>query len=83
MFKSFKKRLTIEKLLQGSLYALSGGLLASAIMIMIFQLLKYLDWYFYLIAIGGGLLVFGLILLVYYLINRVQIQLRYWETIIH
>ena len=72
MFKSFKKRLRMEKLLQGSLYALSGGLLASAIMIMIFQLLKYLDWYFYLIAIGGGLLVFAVILLVYYLINRVN-----------
>ena len=71
MLKNYVKRLKLEKILQGSIYALSGGLLAAAIMVMTFQLVGLSEWYFYLIAVGGGLLVYGLILLGYYLFNRV------------
>ena len=68
MLKNYVKRLKLEKILQGSIYALSGGLLAAAIMVMTFQLVGLSEWYFYLIAVGCGLLVYGLILLGYYLL---------------
>ena len=71
MLKNYVKRLKLEKILQGSIYALSGGLLAAAIMVMTFQLVGLSEWYFYLVAVGGGLLVYVLILLGYYLFNRV------------
>ena len=71
MLKNYIKRLKLENILQGSIYALSGGLLAAAIMVMAFQLVGLSEWYFYFIAVGGGLLVYGLILLGYYLFNRV------------
>ena len=71
MLKNYVKRLKLEKILQGSIYALSGGFLAAAIMVMTFQLVGLSEWYFYLVAVGGGLLVYALILLGYYLFNRV------------
>ena len=72
MLKGFNKRLKLEKILQGSIYALSGGLFISAILIACFQGFKLTDWYFYLIAIGSGLLVFAIILLLYIFINKVK-----------
>ena len=39
MLKDYVKRLKLEKIMQGSIYALIVGLLAAAIMVMIFQLL--------------------------------------------
>ena len=72
MLKDFRKRLNLEKILQGSIYSLSGGLLAAGVMIAIFQGLNFLDWYYYLISGGVGLAVFGIIFLVYYLINKVS-----------
>ena len=72
MLKDFRKRLKLEKILQGSIYSLSGGLLAAGVMIAIFQGLNFLDWYYYLISGGVGLAVFGIIFLVYYLINKVS-----------
>lgn len=72
MLKEYKRRLKLEKLLQGSIYALSSGLFSAAILIVIFQLLNILEWYIYLISIGVGLFIFGIILFVYYLFNRVN-----------
>lgn len=72
MLKDFRKRLKIEKLLQGSIYGLSCGLLSAAIMIVIFQLLNIFDWYIYIISIGVGLFVYGIILFVYFLFNKVD-----------
>lgn len=72
MLKEFKRRLKLEKLLQGSIYGLSGGLFSAAILIVIFQLLNILEWYIYLVSIGVGLFIYGIILFVYYLFNRVN-----------
>lgn len=72
MLKEFKRRLKLEKLLQGSIYGLSAGLFSAAILIVIFQLLNILEWYIYLISIGVGLFINGIILFVYYLFNRVN-----------
>ena len=72
MLKEFKRRLKLEKLLQGSIYGLSAGLFSAAISIVIFQLLNILEWYIYLISIGVGLFIYGIILFVYYLFNRVN-----------
>lgn len=72
MLKEFKRRLKLEKLLQGSIYGLSAGLFSAAILIVIFQLLNILEWYIYLISIGVGLFIYGIILFVYYLFNRVN-----------
>ena len=72
MLKDFNKRIKLEKILQGSIYGLSLGLLVAAILIVIFQVTKLTDWYFYLIAIGGGLLVYGIFLLIYCLVNKVN-----------
>ena len=72
MLKEFKRRLKLEKLLQGSIYGLSAGLFSAAISIVIFQLLNILEWYIYLVSIGVGLFIYGIILFVYYLFNRVN-----------
>lgn len=72
MLKEFKRRLKLEKLLQGSIYGLSAGLFSAAISIVIFQLLNILEWYIYLVSIGVGLFIYGMILFVYYLFNRVN-----------
>ena len=72
MLKEFKRRLKLEKLLQGSIYGLSAGLFSAAISIVIFQLLNILEWYIYLVSIGVGLFIHGIILFVYYLFNRVN-----------
>lgn len=72
MLKSFIKRLKLEKILQGSIYALGGLLLTSGIMIAIFQILKLTNWYFYLIALGGGLLAFVIILLSYSFVRKIK-----------
>ncbi len=72
MLKEFKRRLKLEKLLQGSIYGLSAGLFSAAILIVIFQLLNILEWYIYLISIVVGLFIYGIILFVYYLFNRVN-----------
>lgn len=72
MLKEFKRRLKLEKLLQGSIYGLSAGLFSAAILIVIFQLLNIFEWYIYLISIGVGLFIYGIILFVYYLFNRVN-----------
>lgn len=72
MLNEFKKRLKIEKILQGSIYALSCGLFSAAIVIVIFQLLNILGWYIYLISSGVGLFVYGIILFVYCLFNKVN-----------
>ena len=72
MLKGFNNRLKLEKILQGSIYALSGGLFISAILIAFFQGFKLTDWYFYLIAIGSGLIVFAIILFLYIFINRIK-----------
>lgn len=72
MLKEYKKRLKIEKILQGSIYAFSCGLFSAAIIIVIFQLLNILEWYIYLISIGVGLFIYGIVLFVYYLFNRVN-----------
>ena len=72
MLKEFKRRVKLEKLLQGSIYGLSAGLFSAAILIVIFQLLNILEWYIYLISIGVGLFIYGIILFVYYLFNRVN-----------
>ena len=72
MLKEFKRRLKLEKLLQGSIYGLSAGLFSAAISIVIFQLLNILEWYIYLVSIGVGLFIYGIVLFVYYLFNRVN-----------
>lgn len=72
MLKEFKRRLKIEKILQGSIYGLSCGLLSAAIMIVIFQLLNILDWYIYLISVGVGVFVYGIFLFVYCLLNKIN-----------
>lgn len=72
MLKEFKRRLKLEKLLQGSIYGLSAGLFSAAISIVIFQLLNILEWYIYLVSIGVGLFIYGIILFAYYLFNRVN-----------
>lgn len=72
MLKSFIKRLKLEKILQGSIYALGGLLLTSSLLIAIFQILKLTAWYFYLIALGGGLLTFVIILLAYYFAKKIK-----------
>ena len=72
MLKDYVKRLKLEKIMQGSIYALSGGLLAAAIMVMIFQLLGLIEWYFYLISVLGGLVVLFIILSIYYFVNKVS-----------
>ena len=72
MLKDYVKRLKLEKIMQGSIYALSGGLLAAAIMVMIFQLLGLIEWYFYLISVLGGVVVLFIILSIYYFVNKVS-----------
>lgn len=72
MLKSFTKRLKLEKILQGSIYALGGALLTAGIMVSIFQIFKLTDWYFNLIIAGGSLLMFAIILLIYCLIRKIK-----------
>ena len=72
MLKNYVKRLKLEKILQGSIYALSGGLLAAAIMVMTFQLVGLSEWYFYLISVLGGVVVLFIILSIYYFVNKVS-----------
>ena len=72
MLKGFNKRLKLEKILQGSIYAISAALFVAAILVACFQGFKLTDWYFYLIAIGSGLITFAFVLLLYIFINRVK-----------
>ena len=65
-------RFNLEKLLQGSIYALGGALLTAGVMVSIFQIFDLSEWYFYLIIAGASLFTYIVILLIYYLIRRIK-----------